>query len=1470
MKIIRIWILIGCVWTVCFGKEFDRISETSKNFRASHFECKSKKWYCQRECRLQFFEASGSCRKPRADEHCFGSPITYNYTWNHAVTHFPQEYELFKRFPSCWSVLGPLLCSSMYRPCSKNEFYEAGKPNPGILELWQVFPKSVCETAQKACPFVVEAGLWPSFLNCEDTVLLKDKEPRAVSFEEKQKVFSPVEDCKYFGEGPTFPLNQCLWPLVAGPDDLKRTSLHRADPVMDSCFMPCETPLTGFDWVLEHFRFRNSLIAGLTGAVFLLITIYLIAFSKIYSSSLSIFCLGQAFLCATGYLAVWVLSGSEGFRNVGMCIDNGRIRRSPKIFRHLLDSCALETLFLTCSIISGYLWIFSIFMLRILRPRIRNDNYFTFGQRGNEYSARLWLAGIVYLTPVAIVGVVAVLFWNELPIDAFSGLCHIAAGSTRHSMVYYGTVITAMIIVIITCAVVAVQIALQKYRLHNSLRRRDLPRNRSQQRRQPPLIASIEDGGDSETTPHEAEGPQKLTPEMVYAREHGLGEGLISDIWLGAIFASIALSFGIGVFLQYGVLQGSVGTAWERQRVADSVKCSLSSITTTPPFWWNRTLHHDDITREADPFVRKAQLFNAATAPGCNMSVVGDPQLIGLFLTAIILPSLPFWILSVCFLAGFCGHGLLSVRKVRRNLNPFIRDEKREVKLDPFLNAEEQPLPPKENIELESVAATAISAPARLQVEKEEDATTHTIPTIEESVHVGSASVQSAPTVSREPRRLDLNKKRLEHRRDKKHYLEHMKTQSRLFSIDTIPGTSFASIPSAYTALTPPSTSDLTSASQQIPFMFPVPTADPMLVKYIDELKSSQMQQALQINSLAKAVVDGFSKFDEFTEVIAKQNTAPQVSSDSDNTSTTSPPISSRNMRHQRRKRANEKQNPAGRAIPRRSPDKLEDLAPPVPNDSEEDDFEEDGIQFEDDFEELVHEEWMLPNPPVIKIDLWGQLQDQFDEDYQPAYAEVGDIMNNVLLRLIEHCVEFLPLWLHRHFREMTMAEYDDLYHNDQDKFEVFKLLGRFSDSEAVEAAADEGLHSYLMPLAVKAAVWVCDQCHIDDHIFGSRQSAWFNTGVELEKLKEMFVNPEKAIHDAYTQILSQYSDASSISTVDRDVEMADLFVRSAGSKRGPLGSSNRRNDFSSSGGSIDSTASQEVKRRRIDDVAQIGPMPPMQVFPFDNDGTKENVAPGPSEAEKTTAVVRPMIPESVPFRELTPMPADAKPEYFVQINAAYVSSMILKGWVHPPMARPGYKYLFYIFNFEHPSNPSKIFYEEALMDEKDAYDEDIQRQAMEKAMAIFNDEAGQYGQGLAEEVVDPEEPYLPEPAITFPPNIQYFLDKLAATEDGQAAFTLEEMFPDATVRAAMTEAQIAIAKEPGYQAVYVQSLISCHVKSVMLPYQLAADQDEVVPAPVPIVPAVPAPSRPPVDLEALVQERIDEVPEEEDAEADL
>lgn len=154
-------------------------------------------------------------------------------------------------------------------------------------------------------------------------------------------------------------------------------------------------------------------------------------FSKIYQTSLCVFCLAQSFLCITFYLTFWFISGSKSIRSAVLCVDGGRIRRHSSllvfpakkvysinkifnIFRATLDPCALEAIFSTFALIVANFWLCALLLLRIFRPKIRNDNYFIYGSRGNEMSARIFLAVIGYLIIPGAVFVIMFSLWNNV------------------------------------------------------------------------------------------------------------------------------------------------------------------------------------------------------------------------------------------------------------------------------------------------------------------------------------------------------------------------------------------------------------------------------------------------------------------------------------------------------------------------------------------------------------------------------------------------------------------------------------------------------------------------------------------------------------------------------------------------------------------------------------------------------------------------------------------------------------------------------------------------------------------------------------------------------------------------------------------------------------------------------------------------------------------------------------------------
>ena len=107
--------------------------------------------------------------------------------------------------------------------------------------------------------------------------------------------------------------------------------------------------------------------------------------------------------------------------------------------------------------------------------------------------------------------------------DPLSGICHVGAGSLRHSLILHVTLGIFCLALVIAAAYVAVQKRLQEYRLKNSLTHEDTENPVENPLVNPTEKQGIKDG--NETDKHESA-----------ASEHGLGDALFPDYWLGKRF----------------------------------------------------------------------------------------------------------------------------------------------------------------------------------------------------------------------------------------------------------------------------------------------------------------------------------------------------------------------------------------------------------------------------------------------------------------------------------------------------------------------------------------------------------------------------------------------------------------------------------------------------------------------------------------------------------------------------------------------------------------------------------------------------------------------------------------------------------------------------------------------------------------------------------------------------------------------
>lgn len=79
-----------------------------------------------------------------------------------------------------------------------------------------------------------------------------------------------------------------------------------------------------------------------------------------------------------------------------------------------MDSCTIESVVNLYGLIASYLWLTVVILLRIIRPKIRDDNYIIYGSRNNEISARTLLGFIIYLLLPVILIIVAIFTWDKV------------------------------------------------------------------------------------------------------------------------------------------------------------------------------------------------------------------------------------------------------------------------------------------------------------------------------------------------------------------------------------------------------------------------------------------------------------------------------------------------------------------------------------------------------------------------------------------------------------------------------------------------------------------------------------------------------------------------------------------------------------------------------------------------------------------------------------------------------------------------------------------------------------------------------------------------------------------------------------------------------------------------------------------------------------------------------------------------
>lgn len=118
----------------------------------------------------------------------------------------------------------------------------------------------------------------------------------------------------------------------------------------------------------------------------------------------------------------------------------------------------------------------------------------------------------------------------QLPVDPISGICHVTAGSPNHSLILHGTLGFFCFIIVTSAIYVSIQKRIQERKLERSLSNNDIENNQT--------------ASDAENLLIKEENQQQQKNKIKkrnnndderdsYTLEHGLGDGLFSDYWLG-------------------------------------------------------------------------------------------------------------------------------------------------------------------------------------------------------------------------------------------------------------------------------------------------------------------------------------------------------------------------------------------------------------------------------------------------------------------------------------------------------------------------------------------------------------------------------------------------------------------------------------------------------------------------------------------------------------------------------------------------------------------------------------------------------------------------------------------------------------------------------------------------------------------------------------------------------------------------
>uniref|UniRef100_A0AC34RLU3 Uncharacterized protein n=1 Tax=Panagrolaimus sp. JU765 TaxID=591449 RepID=A0AC34RLU3_9BILA len=743
--------------------------------------------------------------------------------------------------------------------------------------------------------------------------------------------------------------------------------------------------------------------------------------------------------------------------------------------------------------------------------------------------------------------------WKNIPVDGISGICHIGAGDIEHWLTYYLTIGGFILLIIISWLIIMYKKIIQTKRL-----------NQSMKNQQKLLISSIEI--DENETKNLKIDDEKEDVNS-YVLENGLGDGLIPDYWLGSIFGAIVLTFFIGGFLQSTILNGKIGENYEREMIKKSIHCSLKTLTTEyHTNWWNKTINYDHLTTIFDPYKRKEMLFDSVTAPGCEFEILKETKLLTIFFTSIILPCLPYWILAVCFFAGFCNNGLKSVRKIRTKFNPFLYEKVKNNELNlGFLQSTNDTKNIKEDIEMQSqsTAPTRATAPPIMQTESiieenefglpslNDTTSTAVIAIIEENEYglpslndttstavIGASSVHSEPITNnikfKSSRKIDLTKRYREYRRERIQNEQLLHTaifngsMSSRFTDEICPSTQSEFNMTSISNHCLPKNLRMNNGYTMVDLITKYEEAQKQNTQLLLENRETrqtlkQLQESYSdikdcIKTLLVKVDNSSTSTNIKPEILLEKNKKETVDLLNNLTESYSDlretvqmlstklikELSDDDEKSNIKKPRKKSLSPKGKKSEFAKKSAKQPIIEVSPLEIVAGDISSGD---EDDLPQInVASHWSLPNPPPEVLQYRCDLMTG-EKKYDVEYPSEQEIFTNLFYRLMAHCTNGLPQWLKNPYVHACRENFEELYLENDDKSTIFSERKIYPDTEAIEAAGDPNLIDFIFPIICQAIAQTCVDFFMDTRWLFRSVSPWVSEPLDLTRFEMHVMN---------------------------------------------------------------------------------------------------------------------------------------------------------------------------------------------------------------------------------------------------------------------------------------------------------------------------------------------------------------------------